>query len=158
MEFLFTPWRYKYVSNVDDKKDCIFCKANNGDNDRESLIVSRGTHCFVILNLYPYSTGHMMIAPYDHQRSIEDLDDQTLSEMMSMSKKCIGVLRKTFDPEGFNIGINIERVAGAGITSHVHLHVVPRWAGDSNFMPVCGETRILPLSLEEVWSKVKENL
>lgn len=158
MEFLFTPWRYKYVSNVDKMNDCIFCKANKEDGDRDNLLVSREEHCFVILNLYPYSTGHLMIAPYDHQRSIEDLDKETLAEMMTTSQKCMKALRKGFNPDGFNIGINIERIAGAGVTSHVHLHVVPRWAGDSNFMPVCGDTRVLPLSLDEVWLKIKENL
>lgn len=158
MEFLFTPWRYKYVSNIDDKNDCIFCKANSEGKDKDNLVVFREKHCFVILNLYPYSTGHLMIAPYDHQRSIENLDGETLAEMMVTSQKCMQALRKAFNPDGFNMGMNIERVAGAGITSHVHLHVVPRWAGDSNFMPVCGETRVLPLSLEEVLLKIKEHL
>lgn len=146
------------MSTVDNKTGCMFCEKLADDSDRENLILHRGENCFVILNLYPYSTGHIMVAPNSHVSTIENLDDKTLMEMMNMSQRCMGALREQFNPDGFNLGLNIERVAGAGITEHVHLHVVPRWSGDSNFMPVCADTRILPLSLDEVWEKLNESL
>jgi ATP adenylyltransferase len=154
MEFIFTPWRYEYVSNVDNNEGCIFCDKIGEDNDRENLIVYRAEKCFAILNLYPYSTGHLMVAPYEHTGSIEDVDGEILSDIMATAKKGMSSLRKTLNPDGFNIGINIQRVAGAGITDHVHMHVVPRWAGDSNFMTVCSDTRVLPMSLDQVWEKL----
>lgn len=158
MDHLFTPWRYQYVSTVDEKKGCIFCDKAAGDNDRENLIVRREELCFAILNLFPYSTGHVMIAPYRHTGTIEDLDPGTLTCMTELAKRCMGAAREAFRPEGFNLGINISRVAGAGITDHVHMHVVPRWAGDSNFMPVVGDTRVLPLSLDQVWTEFSRRL
>jgi ATP adenylyltransferase len=157
MEILFTPWRYEYVSTVNEKKGCIFCNRVEED-DRSSLIVMRGENCFAILNLFPYSTGHTMIAPYKHTGTIENLDDETLLEMISMTRRCMSAIRKGFNPDGFNLGINISRVAGAGIVEHVHLHIVPRWAGDANFMTVCADTRVLPLSLEQVWEKIRAEL
>ncbi|PKQ27773.1 MAG: HIT family hydrolase [Candidatus Anoxymicrobium japonicum] len=158
MEIMFTPWRYEYVSTVDDRKGCVFCDTAADDSDRDNLIVYRAEKCFAILNMYPYSTGHLMIVPYEHARTIEDLDVDTLSEMMTVAQKCMKAIRNAFENEGFNIGINITRVAGAGITEHVHMHVVPRWSGDANFMSVTGNTRVLPLSLDEVWKKLAEEL
>jgi ATP adenylyltransferase len=158
MEYIFTPWRYDYVSTVDQREGCIFCERPAAGDDRENLIVTRGERCFVMLNLYPYSTGHLMIAPYEHTGTIESLDRETLADMMQMAQRCMEGLRDAFSPEGFNVGINIARVAGAGIVEHVHMHVVPRWKGDSNFMPVCAETRVLPLSLDQVWEALSARL
>ncbi|MHB8896286.1 MAG: HIT family protein [Candidatus Geothermincolia bacterium] len=155
---MYTPWRYDYVSTVDQRKGCIFCEKAAEDNDRENLVVLRAERCLGILNLYPYSSGHTMVAPYKHTGTIEELDPETLSEMMSVAKLLMKAIRESFGNEGFNIGINIARIAGAGITEHVHMHVVPRWAGDANFMPVIGETRVLPLSLDQVWERLTAKL
>jgi ATP adenylyltransferase len=158
LEILYTPWRYEYMSTVDEREGCIFCEKAGADNDRENLIVARDKLCFAILNLYPYSSGHVMVAPYTHLPSIEDLDEETIACMMSLAKRCMAAIRDAFSPEGFNLGINIQRCAGAGIVDHVHMHVVPRWAGDSNFMSVVGDTRILPVTLDEVWLSLSERL
>lgn len=139
------------MSGVDRAEGCIFCDRIAEDKDRENLVIYRGERCFIILNLFPYTSGHLMVAPYQHAGSIEQLDTETLTEMMTLAKRAARALREAFNPEGFNIGINIARVAGAGITDHVHMHVVPRWAGDSNFMQVTAETRVLPLDLDGVW-------
>jgi ATP adenylyltransferase len=158
MEYIFTPWRYEYVSKVDEKQGCIFCEKAAAEDDRANLVVFRDELCFAILNLFPYSSGHLMVAPYTHTGTIEELDADTTSAMMVLAKRCLAALRDAFGPDGFNLGINIARIAGAGITDHVHMHVVPRWAGDSNFMPVIGETRVLPLSLDQVWVALSERL
>jgi ATP adenylyltransferase len=157
VEILYTPWRYEYMSSVDDRKEgCIFCEKVAEERDRENFIVHRGKRCFAILNLYPYSTGHLMIAPYEHTGSTENLDADTLTEMMTLSQRAMKAIRQAFGPEGFNLGVNISRVAGAGITDHVHMHVVPRWAGDSNFMPITAQTRVLPKTPDEVWLALKD--
>jgi ATP adenylyltransferase len=158
MDIMYTPWRYDYVSTVDDRTGCIFCEKSADDKDRENLVVYRAEKCFAILNLFPYSSGHLMVAPYKHTGTIEDLDIDTLAEMMTVVQKCMKATREAFGNEGFNIGINIARIAGAGITEHVHMHVVPRWAGDANFMPVVGQTRVLPLALDQVWERLTEKL
>lgn len=151
MEIIWTPWRYEYVNSVDERDGCIFCEKSKEENDRENLVVYRGRHCFAILNLFPYTTGHIMIAPYEHTGTIEKLDPETLTEMMVVAQNSLSAIRDAFGPEGFNLGINISRVAGAGIKDHVHLHLVPRWAGDNNFMAVIADTRVLPRTLDDVW-------
>ncbi|MDD5447707.1 MAG: HIT domain-containing protein [Actinomycetota bacterium] len=158
MDIIFAPWRYEYVKNAQKHEGCVLCEKAKEDKDKENLIILRGERCFAMLNLFPYTSGHLMVAPYKHAGSIEDIDDETLLEMMVMSKKCMGALRKAFDPDGFNIGINIEHAAGAGITDHIHMHIVPRWEGDSNFMAVCADARVIPLDLEKVWENLKESL
>jgi ATP adenylyltransferase len=155
LEIIWTPWRYEYVNSVDEREGCIFCEKPKEDNDRENLVVSRGKRCFAILNLFPYTTGHIMIAPYEHTGTIEELDPETLTEMMVLAQRSMYAIREAFGPDGFNLGINISRVAGAGIKDHVHLHLVPRWAGDSNFMAVIAETKIFPRTLDEVWLALK---
>lgn len=158
LDIIYTPWRYEYVSTVDDRQGCIFCDKPAVGDDRKSLIVLRAEKCFAMLNLYPYSSGHLMVAPFEHTGTIENLDLETLSEMMQVTQRCMKAIRAAFGNEGFNIGVNIARIAGAGITEHVHMHVVPRWAGDANFMPVIGATRVMPLSLEQVWERLTEKL
>jgi len=157
LDIIYTPWRYEYVSNVDKRPSCIFCDRVKENEDKKNFILHRGEKCFVILNLYPYTTGHLMIAPYEHLPSIEDLDAHTLAEMMELCKKSMKAIRAAFQPEGFNIGINISRVAGAGIVDHVHMHVVPRWAGDSNFMAVVASTRVLPCDLDQVYNALSKS-
>ncbi len=127
---------------------CVFCEASGSDDDRGNLIVHRGRDCFVILNRYPSNNGHLMVVPYAHQPGIEDLPADTLAELMSLTRQAIGVLREAIAPTGFNIGINQGAAAGAGVADHVHLHVVPRWVGDTNFMPVIGDTRVMPEALD----------
>jgi len=159
LDIIYTPWRFDYVSNVDNRNEgCIFCIKSAETDDRKNLIVYRAEKCLAILNLYPYSSGHLMIAPYQHTGTIEELDADTLGDMMAVAQKCMRAAREAFGPDGFNIGINIARVAGAGITEHVHMHLVPRWAGDANFMPVVADTRVLPLSLDQVWERLTEQL
>lgn len=151
MEIIWTPWRYEYVSHVDERKGCIFCDAVSAEKDRENLILYKGVTCFSMLNLYPYTTGHLMIAPYKHTGTIEDLEPETLMELMILAQKSMKAIREAFSPDGFNIGVNISRSAGAGIVDHVHLHVVPRWAGDANFMTITSQTRVLPKTLDQVY-------
>jgi ATP adenylyltransferase len=131
--------------------ECIFCTKPRLGDDEAALIVHRGEHCFVILNAYPYNNGHVMVAPYAHEPSIEALDEPALLEMMTLAKRSLGVLRDEYAPEGFNLGINQGKVAGAGVEDHAHLHVVPRWGADTNFMPVIGDTRVLPQVLSDSW-------
>jgi len=158
-DILWTPWRMEYIKNVVNKKEdgCLFCRVQNMD-DEEALIVYRGKYNFVMLNAFPYNTGHVMIAPYRHVGSVEDMTDDELLEAMKITKMIMKVLRKVYNPEGFNVGWNVGRAAGAGIPGHVHLHVVPRWAGDGNFMMVIGHTKVLPEALNETWKRLREEL
>jgi ATP adenylyltransferase len=131
--------------------ECIFCTKPELRDDESAYIVHRGEHCFVILNAYPYNNGHVMVAPFAHVPSIERLEEPVLLELMTLSKRALGILRDEYAPEGFNLGINQGKVAGAGVEDHVHLHVVPRWGADTNFMPVIGDTRVLPQVLSDSW-------
>ncbi len=147
----------KYIEAMGEKKDneCIFCSKPQGD-DRESLILHRGERCFVMLNLYPYNTGHVMVSPYRHLPSLEQMDPQELSEMMELASLCLKAIKRAMRPEGFNLGMNLGKVAGAGYDAHVHLHIVPRWQGDTNFMPVVAGTKVMPESVEDSYRRLKE--
>ena len=147
---LWAPWRLEYIKGPKDG-ECVFCRAEALGDDESAYIVHRGEHCFVILNAYPYNNGHVMVAPYAHAPSIEELGEPVLTEMMLLAKRSIAVLRAEYGPEGFNLGINQGKVAGAGVEDHAHLHVVPRWGADTNFMPVVGHTRVLPQVLSDSW-------
>src|SRR5438874_12359212 len=149
-ERLWAPWRLEYIRGP-KADECIFCRAVESDDDEGNYVVHRGEHAFVILNAYPYNNGHVMIAPYEHQPTIDPLGEPTLLELMTLSQRSMSALRQAYEPEGFNTGMNIGKVAGAGIEEHVHLHVVPRWGGDTNFMPVIGGARVLPQSLADSW-------
>lgn len=135
---------------------CVFCDKPRQVNDRGNLIVSRGRFNFVILNLYPYNNGHLMVVPYLHTASIQDLPAETTAEMMTMLQYSAAALRLAYNPDGYNVGMNLGRVAGAGIADHLHMHVVPRWNGDTNFMPVIGETKVMPDSLESSYKRIKD--
>jgi ATP adenylyltransferase len=152
-ERLWAPWRLEYIKGP-RADECIFCTKPDAGDDRGSYIVRRGEHCFVILNAYPYNNGHLMIAPYRHVPSIEELDGDVLLELMTLTQQGLGALRQAYGPEGFNLGINQGKVAGAGVEHHVHLHIVPRWGADTNFMPVIGDTRVLPQSLQDSYADV----
>lgn len=157
MERLWAPWRIKYIEQVrEDGTKCIFVDLPAQENDRKNLILHRGKTAFVILNAYPYTNGHLMIAPYKHTQNLDDLDDEELLETGRLIRACVSWLSKAFRPEGFNIGMNLGKAAGAGIEDHLHWHVVPRWAGDTNYMPVVGEVRVLPQSLDESYDRLMQ--
>ena len=144
-----------YIAPKTPQQGCIFCIFPVGENDAEHYILHRGEHCFMMLNLYPYSIGHLMIAPYQHVGTIEKLDVATLAELMGQAQLALKALRQAMKPDGFNMGINEGKVAGAGFADHVHLHVVPRWEGDTNFMPVLADVKVMPERLETVYKQLK---
>jgi len=159
MDFIWSPWRYDYLASAGKKSpSCVFCVDENRSHDAERLIVFRGSHNFIILNLFPYTSGHVMVAPYEHLDTIAVAKAEQLSEMMQLAQRCIGALQKLYRPEGFNIGMNLGQAAGAGIREHFHLHVVPRWIGDANFMSIVAETRVLPEELGQTYERLKSAL
>jgi ATP adenylyltransferase len=148
VERLWAPWRLEYIASADDQPGCIFCAAVEGD-DEEKLVVHRGERAFVLLNRFPYTSGHLMVAPTRHVGDFGDLEDDEVVEIHRFASSGIGALAQTYEPQGYNVGWNLGRVAGAGIVDHVHLHVVPRWAGDTNFMPVLADVKVMPEHLQE---------
>ncbi len=158
MDYLWTPWRYHYVSKGAHSPGCIFCEALKLKNDAESLILHRAKLCFVILNRFPYTTGHSMIAPYEHVGELDKASPEALSEMMLLAQRLGRALGALYRPDGYNLGMNLGRVAGAGVADHLHLHVLPRWAGDTSFMTTVGETRLEPEDLATTYSKLKSQL
>jgi len=155
VDYLWTPWRYQYITNSDKPSECVFCAAARSSDDRDVLIVHRGNTCFVILNRFPYTSGHLMVVPFRHLATMEELDDEALIEMFHLARDSERHLRAVYRPEGLNLGMNIGKSAGAGIAGHLHLHVLPRWTGDTNFMTVVGETRVLPEDLEITWDRLR---
>ena len=154
MEYLWTPWRYNYIVKTNEPAECFFCAAKSAD-DRESLVVHRGEHNLVILNRFPYTSGHLMIAPFQHVASLGALPDETLTEMIRLARAAEGHLRTIYNPDGLNMGLNIGRAAGAGVPTHIHMHILPRWVGDTSFMSVVAETRILPEDLNNTWDRLR---
>lgn len=155
MNHLWSPWRMTYIEKHKNEEGCVFCSALGQLDSPENLIIDRGQRAFIILNRYPYTSGHLMVVPYQHLPSLEGLDPGTLTEMMELAVSSTRVLEKVYNAQGFNIGINLGEAAGAGITDHVHLHVVPRWFGDTNFMSSLGQTRVLPETLEDTYWRIK---
>lgn len=160
MDVLWSPWRYDYITGDSGPGSpeigCVFCNIlNNPATDEEKFILKRAGFNFVILNIFPYSTGHLMIVPFEHIADLDKADKQTTDEMMDLTKRCQSVLGELYSPQGFNMGLNIGKAAGAGVASHFHMHVLPRWIGDSNFMTAIGETRTMPESLETTYSKLR---
>jgi ATP adenylyltransferase len=156
MKRIWSPWRSQFVQSKKKPSGCIFCNALKKKDDVENLIIARSELAFVILNRYPYTTGHVMIVPFQHKPSYEELDRATRNELMEMINRTTMVLRQIYQPEGFNVGANLGLPAGAGVAEHVHFHIVPRWIGDANFMSTIGEVRVLPEDLTETYRKVKE--
>lgn len=156
LQHLFAPWRFTYVSNTEPAPGCIFCAAGGGG--AETLTLLRGEKAFVLLNRYPYTSGHTMVAPLAHVADFSALEEDALAEIMRLARRVVAALTKAYQPHGFNIGFNLGEAAGAGIAEHLHLHVVPRWRGDTNFMTVSGSTRVIPEDLETTWRKVHEAL
>lgn len=147
---IWAPWRLPYIKS-DKTGECIFCTKPALQDDGSGLIVHRGKRCFVMLNAFPYTNGHVMVAPLEHTSDLHGLDEETSLELMTLTQRSLRVLESAYEPDGYNVGLNLGTVAGAGLADHVHLHVVPRWAGDTNFMPVLGDTRVLPEYLEDTY-------
>ena len=155
MERLWAPWRLEYIASADDQPGCIFCAAVEGD-DEDKLVVHRGRLTIVLLNRFPYASGHLMVAPQRHLGEFGELEDDEVVELHRLASAGIGALAQTYEPQGYNVGWNLGRVAGAGVVDHVHLHVVPRWAGDTNFMPVLADVKVLPEHLLETRRKLAQ--
>ncbi len=153
MKRLWTPWRLRFILGP-KMEGCLFCQKLAENKDKENLILYRGQHCFIMLNAYPYTNGHLMVVPYAHVRNLDQLDTPTLTDLMLLTKRSIVALQKVMSPDGFNMGINVGKVAGAGVEDHVHFHVVPRWLGDTNFMPVLAETRLIPEPLNDTYDRL----
>lgn len=160
MDYLWTPWRYQYMSAVREgqQPECIFCDAVARHDDEHTLIVYRGKKNFVILNRFPYTSGHVMIVPYAHIAELLLCDADALTEMMQLAQRVEKAFRTNYSPDGMNLGMNLGRAAGAGVAGHIHLHVLPRWFGDSNFMTVTGETRVHPEELKVTYQRMRQFL
>ena len=154
MDHLWSPWRYQYVSTVASAIQCIFCAKAADRDDAANYIVHRGTFNYVILNLFPYTCGHLMVVPYIHLATLEDLPDEVLAEMFHLVRESVRHLRAIYRPSGLNLGMNLGRAAGAGVADHIHMHVLPRWDGDANFMTTVAETRVLPEDLPITYAKL----
>ncbi len=148
MEKLWAPWRAPYILGPKEE-GCLLCRIAQQERDRENLVLRRGRQCFVMLNLYPYNSGHIMVVPNRHEKDLEGLSQEEMGEMLDLARKSITTLKKAMNPQGFNLGVNLGDVAGAGVEHHLHLHVVPRWKGDTNFMPVAAQTKVISQALLE---------
>jgi ATP adenylyltransferase len=159
MDYLWSPWRYRYVSSSPSPADeCLFCRIAADTADRENYVVLRAERNFVVLNRYPYTSGHLMIAPYAHVATLSDADPLALEEIMRLAQRTEAALRAVYSPDGFNVGFNLGRCAGAGIAGHIHMHMLPRWLGDVSFMTAIGETRVLPEDLDTTYQKLLQAL
>jgi ATP adenylyltransferase len=158
MDYLWTPWRYAYITAADRAPGCIFCEKIAENDDRKNFVVYRGEHCFIILNAFPYTSGHVMVVPYSHLDQLAKLPPAAAHEMMDLSQKMERLLREIYNAEGVNLGMNIGKCAGAGVAGHVHMHVLPRWTADANFVSVVGETRVLPETLEATYEKITKSM
>ncbi len=156
MEQLWAPWRLEYVQHADEGDVCVFCRAAGLRKDEPELVVHRGELAFALLNKFPYSSGHLMVAPYRHGTAFDSLEEAEAAELHRLAVEAMAALRAVYAPEGFNVGWNIGRIAGAGIVDHAHVHVVPRWGGDTNFMPVLADVRVVPEHLRETRRKLAE--
>lgn len=150
MEHIWAPWRKEYIQQG-TPEGCIFCDKPRGSDDKKNHIIARAETCFSMLNLFPYNSGHLMVAPFRHVASLDDLEIDQLTGLSVLLRDSIALLKRTLDPDGFNVGINLGRVAGAGVVDHIHIHLVPRWNGDTNFMPVTAGTKVIPQSLDDMY-------
>jgi ATP adenylyltransferase len=155
MDYLWTPWRYAYVTTGSKITGCVFCDLPKEGDDAKVGIVHRGEHCYIILNSYPYTPGHVMVVPYEHLDELQKLPLAAAQEMMVMTQRMEGILRQLYVPDGINVGMNIGKAAGAGVAGHIHMHALPRWVADANFVSVVGETRLLPETLEMTYQRIK---
>lgn len=161
MKKLWAPWRMTYIKDAakkENESDCILCRiAAERDKDEKNLVVARAKHVFVVLNRFPYANGHLMITPYKHIKEFSGLAPKAVAELVAYTQKAIDALRRMSNPDGFNVGANLGRIAGAGIDAHLHVHVVPRWSGDTNFMPVLADVKIIAQALEETWLELQKH-
>lgn len=155
MDHLWSPWRFTYIAQADRMEGCIFCRKQAEQDDERNYIVHRGRKNYLLLNLYPYTVGHLMIAPYRHIATLGEGEPEELGEMMQLTRRAEMALRKIYRPHGMNLGMNIGKSAGAGVAGHIHMHVLPRWDADANFLSVIGETRVLPEDLPVTWAKLR---
>ncbi len=158
MRVLWAPWRMIYIKHAHKPRGCIFCLKPRQRRDASNLLLHRGRHAFLMMNLFPYNSGHLLVAPYAHVRSLETLSDEAALEVIRLTNLAFRVLRAEIRPEGFNLGMNLGRVSGAAIEKHVHLHIVPRWSGDTNFMPVFSDTRVIPEHLTATYRKLRSRV
>jgi ATP adenylyltransferase len=155
MDRIWTPWRYQYIQGSSEGSGCVFCEKPKEGDDRKAFIVHRGQHCYVVLNIFPYTSGHVMVIPYEHLDSLSKLPTAAANEVMTLSQRMEQVFAELYRPEGMNLGMNLGKAAGAGVAGHIHMHVLPRWTADANFMSVIGETRVLPEALETTWERMR---
>lgn len=158
MDYLWTPWRYAYVNKAEEATECLFCEVLKLQDDGQALIVHRSQHCFVMLNRFPYTSGHVMIVPFLHVDRLQNLPTDAAHQMMELSQKMEAVLRGLYSPNGINLGMNIGKAAGAGVAGHIHMHILPRWVADANFMSVVAETRVLPEDLQTTYQRIRKAL
>ncbi|MBI4843907.1 MAG: HIT domain-containing protein [Nitrospirae bacterium] len=158
MKRLWAPWRMQYILDENKNKTCLFCDISKADkkNDRKNLILYRGKHSFIVLNKYPYNSGHLMVLPYIHTPTFDGLSDEVLFDLIMNVKMSVAVLKKVLNPDGFNLGLNFGKVAGAGMESHMHKHIVPRWTGDTDSMPILSETRVMPEHITATYNKLSK--
>lgn len=156
MEIKWTPWRGEFVKGEHPKDErCVLCVKHEETDDRANLVLYRGATCYVMLNLYPYNPGHLMIVPYEHTNDLPGLAVEASVEMMRLGQECVRILTEAMNPHGYNLGMNLGRTAGAGIDQHLHLHVVPRWNGDTNFMPLIGGVKLIPEAIDDTYAELK---
>ncbi|MEM1947448.1 MAG: HIT domain-containing protein [Candidatus Caldarchaeum sp.] len=154
MDRLWAPWRMAYIKESKKEQDCVFCLAASTEKDSDRYVVYRGSHVFIIMNLYPYNNGHVMVTPFRHIGSVEEMSDEEMLETMRLIRLAVKAISSVMKPDGFNIGANVGKSAGAGIEDHVHFHIVPRWRGDTNFMTIISDTRVLPETIDETYKRL----
>jgi len=157
---LWAPWRMKYVEyvTIEKKRTCFLCEAARSQVSKESLVIFKDENWFVMLNLYPYNTGHLLVAPYRHVATLDDLTEEELRDLGQVLQKAVKLVKLTYNPDGFNIGLNLGRVAGAGLEDHLHFHIVPRWNGDTNFMPILANTKVIPEAIYDTYERLAKKL
>ncbi len=157
MDIKFTPWRMAYIKSADTPADtaCVLCANGQTEPSSDNLVLYRGTDCYILMNLYPYNTGHLMVVPFQHTADLPGLAPNTADQLFDLTRRCVAILGEALAPHGFNIGMNLGRTAGAGIDEHLHMHIVPRWNGDTNFMPIVGGTKLIPEALDQTYSKLR---
>lgn len=155
MDFLFAPWRYAYVAGAETSSECLFCGLLSAPTDEKAMIVHRGRHCFIMLNAFPYTSGHVLVVPYQHTDQLQKLQPPAAQEMMELTQRMERILRELYSPDGLNLGMNLGKAGGAGVAGHIHMHVLPRWLADANFMTVIGETRVLPEELQTTYQRIR---